>query len=183
MLACLIARKTGECQTIARVRSPQYSEEIGFLKEELGLSMSVNPESAAAHEMLRLDAEEGDIVDWDFLKNMDPNWNISAEAVPYMNCVNYWRRFETNFTGKRFFDLKRWGMEYYHVYGNNTSTGVQNDTIRMTWNDPRRALEIPQDAIAAGMEPSQPTSKTTNGSTSNIKPFSATTDLSELLYK
>ena len=94
-----------------------------------------------------------------------------------------WRRFETNFTGKRFFDLKRWGMEYYHVYGNNTSTGVQNDTIRMTWNDPRRALEIPQDAIAAGMEPSQPTSKTTNGSTSNIKPFSATTDLSELLYK
>ena len=54
MLACLIARKTGECQTIARVRSPQYSEEIGFLKEELGLSMSVNPESAAAHEMLRL---------------------------------------------------------------------------------------------------------------------------------
>ena len=54
MLACLIGRKTGHCQTIARVRSPQYSEEISFLKEELGLSMSVNPESAAAHEMLRL---------------------------------------------------------------------------------------------------------------------------------
>ena len=54
MLACLIGRKTGHCQTIARVRSPQYSEEIGFLKEELGLSMSVNPESAAAHEMQRL---------------------------------------------------------------------------------------------------------------------------------
>ena len=54
MLTCLIARKTGHCQTIARVRSPQYSEEIGFLKEELGLSMSVNPESAAAHEILRL---------------------------------------------------------------------------------------------------------------------------------
>lgn len=120
---------------------------------------------------------------WDFLKNMDPNWNISPEAVPYMNCVNYWRRFETNFTGKRFFDLKRWGMEYYHVYGNNTSTGVKNDTLRMTWNDPRRALEIPQDAIAAGMEPSQPTSKTTNESTSRVKPFSATTDLRELLYK
>ena len=54
MLACLIGRKTGHCQTIARVRSPQYSDEIGFLKEELGLSMSVNPESAAAHEMQRL---------------------------------------------------------------------------------------------------------------------------------
>jgi len=115
---------------------------------------------------------------WDFLKNMDPNWIISEEAVPYMNCVNYWRRFETNFTGKRFFDLKRWGMEYYHVYGNNTSTGVQNDTLRMTWNDPRRALEIPQDAIAAGMEPSQPASLNRNDSTSHTKP--ASFDLDDL---
>ena len=37
MLACLIARKTGHCQTIARVRAPQYLEEMYFLKEELGL--------------------------------------------------------------------------------------------------------------------------------------------------
>ena len=109
--------------------------------------------------------------DWDFLQNMDPNWIIPEAAVPYMNCVNYWRRYETNFTGKRFFDLKRWGIEYYHVYGNNTSTGVQNDTIVMTWNDPRRALEIPQDAIAAGMEPSQPASLTID-SVSNTKPAS-----------
>ena len=28
MLACLIARKTGKCQTIARIRSPQYTDEI-----------------------------------------------------------------------------------------------------------------------------------------------------------
>lgn len=112
---------------------------------------------------------------WDFLKNMDPNWNIPAEAVPYMNCVNYWRRYETNFSGKRFFDLKRWGMEYYHVYGNNTSTGVQNDTLVMVWNDPRRALEIPQDAIAAGMEPSQPASLTTD-TTSHVKPSSFAID-------
>lgn len=54
MLACLIARKVGRCRTIARVRNPQYSEEIGYLKEELGLSMSVNPEYAAASEMVRL---------------------------------------------------------------------------------------------------------------------------------
>lgn len=54
MLACLIARKAGKCQTIARVRSPQYSEEIDYLKEELGLSMSINPERVAADEMARL---------------------------------------------------------------------------------------------------------------------------------
>ena len=108
--------------------------------------------------------------DWEFLKQMDPNWNIPAEAVPYMNCVNYWRRFETNFTGKRFFDLKRWGMEWTHEYG------VDNEKLTMTWNDPRKAVEIPQDAIAAGMEPSQPASLTTNDSTSLRKPAALITD-------
>lgn len=54
MLACLIAKKAGKCQTIARVRRPQYSQEIGYLKEELGLSMVINPERAAAAEMERL---------------------------------------------------------------------------------------------------------------------------------
>jgi len=117
--------------------------------------------------------------DWNFLKNMDPNWNVPATAVPYMNCLNYWRRFETNFTGKRFFDLKRWGMEYEHVYGNNTRTGVQNDTLRMVWNDPRRALEIPQDAIAAGMEPSQKPYQAPSDSTSHAKPFTSTLTLND----
>ena len=116
---------------------------------------------------------------WDFLQNMNPAWVISEAAVPYMNCVNYWRRFETNFTGMRFFDLKRWGMEYYHVYGNNTSTGVVNDTIRMVWNDPRRALEIPQDAIAAGMEPSQKPKQAPNDSTSHAVPFTVSMTLNE----
>lgn len=54
MLACLIAKKAGNCQTIARVRSPQYFTEIGYIREELGLSMAVNPEYAAAQEISRL---------------------------------------------------------------------------------------------------------------------------------
>lgn len=54
MLTCLIARKIGRCQTIARVRSPQYFNEIGYIRDELGLSMAVNPEYAAAQEMARL---------------------------------------------------------------------------------------------------------------------------------
>ena len=54
MLACLIARKAGRCQTIARVRDPQYLEEMRFLKEELGLSMSINPDLVAASDLVRL---------------------------------------------------------------------------------------------------------------------------------
>lgn len=88
--------------------------------------------------------------DWNFVTNMSPDYVIPAEAVPYMNCLNYWRRYETNFTGLRFFDLKRWGMEWTHIYG------IDNVEYTMTWNDPRKALEVPQDAIAAGLEPSRP---------------------------
>lgn len=54
LLCCLIARKTGHCHTIARVRNPVYSREIDFIKEELGLSMVINPEEACANEAARL---------------------------------------------------------------------------------------------------------------------------------
>ncbi len=54
LLCCLIAKKAGGCQTIARVRNPIYNREIAFIKEELGLSMVINPEQAAANEIARL---------------------------------------------------------------------------------------------------------------------------------
>lgn len=54
LLCCLIAKKSGGCHTIARVRNPVYSREIGYIKEELGLSMIINPEYAAAMEMGRV---------------------------------------------------------------------------------------------------------------------------------
>lgn len=54
LLCCLIAQKTGSCQTIARVRNPIYSQEISFIKEKLGISMIINPEYAAAQEISRL---------------------------------------------------------------------------------------------------------------------------------
>lgn len=54
LLCCLIAKKTGNCQTIARVRNPEYSSEAPYLKEELGLAMVINPEAAAAAEIDRV---------------------------------------------------------------------------------------------------------------------------------
>jgi trk system potassium uptake protein TrkA len=54
LLCCLFAKKAGNCNTIARVRNPLYNHEIGFIKDELGLSMTINPEYAAATEIARL---------------------------------------------------------------------------------------------------------------------------------
>jgi len=54
LLCCLIAKKAGGCSTVARVRNPVYNSEIDFIKEELGLSLTVNPEYAAATEAARV---------------------------------------------------------------------------------------------------------------------------------
>lgn len=54
LLCCLLAKKAGNCQTIARIRNPEYSREANYIKEELGLAMVINPEYAAAMEIARV---------------------------------------------------------------------------------------------------------------------------------
>lgn len=54
LLCCILARKLGVQRTIARVRNPEYTEQLAFLRPELGLSMTINPEHAAAMEILNL---------------------------------------------------------------------------------------------------------------------------------
>lgn len=54
MLSCLLARRLGAKHTIARVRNPLYYRQIDILKEDLHLSMAVNPELAASNEIVRV---------------------------------------------------------------------------------------------------------------------------------
>ncbi len=54
LLCCTVAKREGNCQVIARVKNPQYSEETAYLKERLGLAMVINPEYAAAEEIARV---------------------------------------------------------------------------------------------------------------------------------
>lgn len=50
---CLIAKKLGNCQTIARTKKPQYNKTIGLLKDDLGLAIVINSHISAAREMAR----------------------------------------------------------------------------------------------------------------------------------
>lgn len=54
MMSCLLAKRLGARHTIARVRNPIYYRQMGLLKEDLHLSMAVNPELAVAHEIARV---------------------------------------------------------------------------------------------------------------------------------
>ncbi|MBQ7969289.1 MAG: Trk system potassium transporter TrkA [Clostridia bacterium] len=55
MLSCFLARKMGAKNTIARIRAPEYNDHsLSFMKQHLELSMSINPERLAAHEIFNL---------------------------------------------------------------------------------------------------------------------------------
>ncbi|MBO5061003.1 MAG: Trk system potassium transporter TrkA [Clostridia bacterium] len=54
LLTCLMAKKAGGCQTIARVRKPEYRKTLHLFKEDLGLAMIINPELTAATEIARI---------------------------------------------------------------------------------------------------------------------------------
>lgn len=54
LLCCTVAKKVGRCSAIARVRNPDYSDELNYLRDKLGLSMIINPELETANEIARL---------------------------------------------------------------------------------------------------------------------------------
>ena len=54
LLCCTVAKQVGNCAAIARVRTPDYSKEVGYLREKLGLALIINPELEAAKEAARI---------------------------------------------------------------------------------------------------------------------------------
>lgn len=54
LLCCTVAKQVGACAAIARVRTPDYSKEAGYLREKLGLTMIINPELEASLETARI---------------------------------------------------------------------------------------------------------------------------------
>jgi len=53
MVCCLTSKKLGVRQTVARVRDPEYADELSLIKEQLGVDFVINPEFAAADEIAR----------------------------------------------------------------------------------------------------------------------------------
>ena len=54
IFACLVAKRLGVKNTVARVRNPDYREQIGQMQDDLGISMVVNPERETANEIFNL---------------------------------------------------------------------------------------------------------------------------------
>ncbi|MDR3207813.1 MAG: Trk system potassium transporter TrkA [Oscillospiraceae bacterium] len=54
MVCCLTGKRLGARHTIARIRDPEYADELSTLKDDLELDMVINPERAMAGEIVRL---------------------------------------------------------------------------------------------------------------------------------
>ncbi|MCF0130791.1 MAG: Trk system potassium transporter TrkA [Pseudobutyrivibrio sp.] len=100
LLCCTIAKRVGNCAAIARVRTPDYSKEVSYLQEKLGLAMIINPEQEAAREiasilalpstlevnsfahgqaeMVELEIKEGNVLDGLMMKDLTSKVSISV---------------------------------------------------------------------------------------------------------
>ena len=84
-------------------------------------------------------------------KHLNPKFAIDKEGSTQENLIQLvlaCRRYETLHEGKRWFDIKRWGIEI--------PRRVMNPAGTPDWlvvDDPRRAVQIPQKVREAGYTP------------------------------
>lgn len=80
IVSCIIGKKIGAHKAIARIRDPEYAEELAGSKEVLGLDMIINPEKAAANEIARLLAITPAMHVEDFAKGRVRMVEVSVDA-------------------------------------------------------------------------------------------------------
>jgi trk system potassium uptake protein TrkA len=80
MVCCLTGKKLGALRTVARIRDPEYANELSILKAELDLDMVINPELAAADEIARILRYPSAVYVESFAKGMVEMIEIRAAA-------------------------------------------------------------------------------------------------------
>lgn len=80
---------------------------------------------------------------------------LTGDDLSVLDCILHFRRIETLYEGERWFDIKRYGITVYHHYRGPQEDEIHTDSL--TWNDPRRVLQLPNNVIEAGMPGSRVT--------------------------
>lgn len=92
MLCCLLAKKLGAKNTIARIRNPEYMSQLHLLQEQLGLSLAINPELATAAAIARV-------------IKFPPAVQVDTFAKGRVELVEFWLPDHSPIIGKRLMDL------------------------------------------------------------------------------
>lgn len=100
------------------------------------------------------DFYDGTYEDNDYVGDLHPQ-DISSEfptltddEMCVLHGILHFRRIETNFEGLRWYDIKRYGITVHHAVRGTQEYDVTHDYL--TWDDPRRVLQIPNNVITAG---------------------------------
>ncbi|MDE6553298.1 MAG: RagB/SusD family nutrient uptake outer membrane protein [Muribaculaceae bacterium] len=73
-------------------------------------------------------------------------WSISSpEEMGMLQCIQHFRRIEMIHTGMRWFDIKRLGLEFDRKIG-------KDEADHLGIFDERKAVQIPDEIVAAGMQ-------------------------------
>jgi hypothetical protein len=84
-------------------------------------------------------------------KQLNPDFAVAAgDQENLIHAVLHLRRVLTMHTGLRWFDVKRYGIEIERRRVQNTNKSLIGN--KLTKDDPRRAIQLPQDVINAGLE-------------------------------
>lgn len=75
-------------------------------------------------------------------------YSLTSDILPFIQCVQHFRRIQNVHTGKRWFDIKRFGIEIEHKIGKSGSD-------KLTLLDPRWAIQIPTEVLSAGLAPNE----------------------------
>lgn len=95
LLCCTIAKKVGaRLAVISRVRSPEYSEELPYLRQQLGIAMIINPDLEAAREIARIISRPQAL-------------SVNAFAKGHAELVRFTIQKNNVLDGKRILDLDR----------------------------------------------------------------------------
>ncbi len=54
LVCCMVAKRAGHCEVIARVRTPEYADDAEYLREQMGMAMIINPDRRAALAIARI---------------------------------------------------------------------------------------------------------------------------------
>lgn len=79
LLCCGVAKKFGVKRTVAAVRGPEFALDKGFMTENMGVDLMINPDKAGAREVNKLIRYVGDVEIEHF---GDSNVNVATVEIP-----------------------------------------------------------------------------------------------------
>ncbi len=81
---------------------------------------------------------------------------LTGDDLAVLDCILHFRRIETIHNGDRWYDIKRYGITVTHFYRDANEDEIHIDSL--TYNDPRRVLQLPKNVIDAGYPANRGTS-------------------------